>query len=170
MRIAYADPPYPGQAAKWYADHPDYRGEVDLAELLVDLDGFDGWALSTSAAALKDVIGLVSGEVRVAVWYRPNSEPPGNRGTWWWTWEPVVVRPARPPASATKDHLSFHKEQGFLGSTLPGQKPRPVCEWIFALIGAKPDDELVDIFPGSGAVTRAWDAWRRQTTIFQVAP
>lgn len=29
MRIAYADPPYPGQARKHYGQHPDYAGEVD---------------------------------------------------------------------------------------------------------------------------------------------
>lgn len=33
MRVAYADPPYPGQAARHYADHPDYAGEVDHQEL-----------------------------------------------------------------------------------------------------------------------------------------
>lgn len=32
MRIAYADPPYPGQS-KLYRNHPDYAGEVDHAAL-----------------------------------------------------------------------------------------------------------------------------------------
>jgi hypothetical protein len=29
-------------------------------------------------------------------------------------------------------------------------------------MGCLPDDELVDLFPGSGAVSRAWDTWRSQ--------
>ena len=55
LRLAYADPPYPGKA--WlYRDHPDYGGEVDNAELVGRLAGYDGWALSTSAAALPSVL------------------------------------------------------------------------------------------------------------------
>ena len=33
LRVAYADPPYPGKAAI-YADRPESRGEVDFLELL----------------------------------------------------------------------------------------------------------------------------------------
>jgi hypothetical protein len=44
--------------------------------------------------------------------------------------------------------------------TLPGQvigaKPAAVCRWIFTLLGAGPGDTLDDLFPGSGAVGRAW--------------
>ena len=49
--------------------------------------------------------------------------------------------------------------------TLPGRvlgaKPAPVCRWIFALLGACPGDTLDDLFPGSGAVSRAWAAFTR---------
>ena len=57
LRLAYADPPYPGKA-RLYRDHPDYAGEVDHAALLADLSGYDGWALSTSAQALPVVLAL----------------------------------------------------------------------------------------------------------------
>jgi hypothetical protein len=30
------------------------------------------------------------------------------------------------------------------------------CRWLFGLLGAAPGDQLDDLFPGSGAVTRAW--------------
>jgi len=41
LRLAYADPPYPGKA--WlYRDHPDYGGEVDHAALIERLAGYDG--------------------------------------------------------------------------------------------------------------------------------
>jgi hypothetical protein len=48
-------------------------------------------------------------------------------------------------------------------TTLPGRvtgtKPPAVCRWIFDLLGAAPGDSLDDLFPGSGAVTRAWAAF-----------
>jgi len=48
-------------------------------------------------------------------------------------------------------------------TTLPGRvtgtKPAAFCAWIFALLGAAPGDTLDDLFPGSGAITRAWAAW-----------
>jgi hypothetical protein len=30
------------------------------------------------------------------------------------------------------------------------------------LMGLSPDDELYDLFPGTGAVTRAWGRWRSE--------
>ena len=57
LRLAYADPPYPGKA-RLYRDHPDYAGEVDHAALLARLAGYDGWALSTSAEALPAMLAL----------------------------------------------------------------------------------------------------------------
>src|SRR5262245_15281863 len=49
LRFAYADPPYPKLARKYYRDHPDYGGEVDHHALINRLvEEFpDGWALST---------------------------------------------------------------------------------------------------------------------------
>jgi len=44
--------------------------------------------------------------------------------------------------------------KGFTGS-----KPEKVCHWMFDLMGLRPDDELVDLFSGSGAVAKAWAAW-----------
>lgn len=35
--------------------------------------------------------------------------------------------------------------------------PYPGCA---ALYKDHPDDDLVDLFPGTGAVTRAWQTWR----------
>ena len=43
-----------------------------------------------------------------------------------------------------------------------GQKPKPFCRWIFEWLGARPDDTLDDLFPGSGQVTETWEEWRLQ--------
>jgi hypothetical protein len=37
-----------------------------------------------------------------------------------------------------------------------GAKPARFCKWLFELLGAADGDELVDLFPGSGGVERAW--------------
>lgn len=158
MKFAYADPPYPGQAVRWYKDHPDFGGEVDHVELVAKLvrDYPDGWALSTSAAALRDVLWLCPTTARVAVWYRPNSEPPGNRGRWHWSWEPVIVLGGRQKygdAVAVRDVLVCPG----MGSaaTIPGQKPAAFSQWMKNLLGARSDDTIDDLFPGSGAVAAA---------------
>lgn len=71
-RLAYADPPYPGKARLYYREHPDYGGEVDHVELLSRLATYDGWALSTSAAALPSVLALA-----VAQGLAPHRSPRG---------------------------------------------------------------------------------------------
>jgi len=43
-----------------------------------------------------------------------------------------------------------------------GTKSAAVCRWIFDLLGAAPGDTLDDLFPGSGAVGRAWAVYTRQ--------
>ena len=87
LRLAYADPPYPGKA--WlYRGHPDYAGEVDHAALIGRLAGYDGWALCTSAEALPGVLALCPPGVRVAAWHR-GERPTASR----WplhAWEPVI--------------------------------------------------------------------------------
>lgn len=56
MRVAYADPPYIGQSAKHYRNHPDYAGEVDHLALIDRLvsEYPDGWALSLVHPELAD--------------------------------------------------------------------------------------------------------------------
>jgi hypothetical protein len=164
-RLAYADPPYPRQARKWYAEHPDYAGEVDHAALVAQLAGYDGWALSTGAYAIQEVLALCPSAVRVGVWNCTNTQPPGNRGAWWWSWEAVIVSPARQPNVVTRDLLACASPRGFLGGTVAGQKPPEFCAWVFAIMGARPGDELADLFPGSGAVGRAWSSWSSQLAV-----
>jgi hypothetical protein len=33
------------------------------------------------------------------------------------------------------------------------------------MVGARPEDELVDLYPGTGAVTEAWRTWRGLFTL-----
>ena len=78
-----------------YRDHPDYAGEVDHVALIRRLQlEYDGWALSTSAAALPAVLALCPPGVRVAAWHRGERPTPSR-----WplnAWEPVIYSGGRP--------------------------------------------------------------------------
>lgn len=161
LRLAYADPPYPGLAHRYYADHPDFGGEVDHRELLERLKAFDGWALSTSAEALPEVLTLARGElgleVRVASWYRGGR--PGVSARPRSAWEPVVYAGGRrvPSREACEDALVYRARPRTTDpKRVIGSKPAAFLYWLFDLLDARPGDELVDLFPGSGGVARAW--------------
>ena len=160
LRLAYADPPYPGKA-RLYRGHPDYAGEVDHAALSRRLSSYDGWALSTSAA-LPAVLALCLPGARVAAWHR------GERPTASWrplnAWEPVIYHGGRPVDPSRQERRLDSLVHGISPlTTLPGRvigtKPAAFCRWIFTLLGAAPGDSLDDLFPGSGAVSRAWTAF-----------
>lgn len=163
MRFAYADPPYPGQAKKHYAAHPDYAGEVDHGELVRRLcDEFpDGWALSTSSVALRDVLALCPPDVRVMAWVKPfaSFKPNVNPA---YAWEPVIVRGGRPRGREQITVRDWVSEPITLQRGLTGVKPDAFCFWLFMVLNTEPDDELDDLFPGSGAVTDAWNRWNAQ--------
>jgi hypothetical protein len=92
LRLAYADPPYPGRA-HLYEDHPDFAGEVDHVALIEQLGGYDGWALSTSAEALHWILPLCPPEHRVIAWVKHTVTV---------SWEPVIVVSARTAASRAR--------------------------------------------------------------------
>jgi len=157
MRFCYADPPYPGLANRYYGDQPTYAGEVDHAELIASLEasGYHGWALSTSAKALRDVLPLCPPppESRVCPWVKPIGAAPLTYGPHN-TWEPLIVVRGRKLRPGFRDWLSAAPARG--GGTLPGRKPIAFCAFLFQQLGMLPGDELVDLFPGTGVVSRAW--------------
>jgi hypothetical protein len=166
LRIGYADPPYPGQSAKHYADHPDYAGEVDHAELVERLErNYDGWVLHTSSTALAAILPLCPSSARVMAWVKPFAAFKRNVSVAY-AWEPVIVRAARKPVVTGRVVMrDFISEPITMQRGLAGAKPEAVCRWAFEVVGAQHDDELVDLFPGSGAVSRAWDTWRREVRL-----
>lgn len=163
MRLAYADPPYPGLAHRYYAGHPDFAGEVDHRQLLEQLARYDGWALSTNTRSLAVVLAHAQAyeprPVRIAAWHRgarPRTTYAGPLSAW----EPVLYVPARLAGFHVEDVLTHHSRPR---TTDPrrviGAKPAAVARWIFELLGAEPDDTLDDLFPGSGGVARAFDIY-----------
>ncbi len=159
MRFAYADPPYPG-CAHLYRGHPDYAGEVDHAALIERLcqDYPDGWALSSNGDTIQYVLGLCPQDVRVAIWHRTDATPPPGGNAWHWCWEPVIVRGGRRRSVRTV----LQSGVGASSSKFTGAKPPVFTRWMLDLLGAEPADTVDDLFPGSGAVGRAIESWRRQ--------
>lgn len=154
-RFAYADPPYPGTSAKYYADELSFAGEVDHRALIASLleEGYAGWALSTSARSLRDLLPLCPPDARVCAWVKPIGVPSVTAGLHN-TWEPLIVVGGRRLRPGVRDWLRAMPARGW--GDLPGRKPIAFCAWLFDCLGLVPGDELVDLFPGTGAVARAW--------------
>ena len=170
MRIAYADPPYPG-CAHLYKDHPDYAGEVDHQELVARLlCEYDGFCLHTSSVALPEVLAHFPHHsftgVRIMSWVKPFAAFKANVSVAY-AWEPVLVKAARKPV--VKQGMTYRdwvSEPITLKRGLTGAKPEYVCQWLFEVMGCEPEDELDDLYPGTGAVSDAWETWRNQRTLF----
>ena len=167
MRIAYADPPYP-KYARYYRDHPDFAGEVNHAELIERLESdFDGWILHTYSNAICTLAPLLPEGCRWLAWVKTfASFKPGVTPAY--AWEPVIMKPARKPAVSNRLILrDWIACPITLRRGLVGAKPAAVCHWAFECVGAEPGDELIDLYPGTGAVSRAWECWRPQLSLFE---
>ena len=168
MKIAYADPPYIG-CAHLYRDHPDYGGEVDHVALVQRLqDEFDGWVLHAAAtprsmAVLAPLVEQTG--ARWMAWVKGFAAFKRNVSVAY-AWEPVLVKAARKPVVSKRLVMRDWIECPItLRRGLTGAKPEKVCHWAFEMVGARPDDELHDLYPGSGAVTRAWETWQGLFTL-----
>jgi hypothetical protein len=151
-----------------YGDHPDaavydtLEGHQALLERLSD-EFPDGWAYSLNANTLQRILPLCPDDVRIAAWvkgwcsWKRNVYPA-------YAWEPVIFRGGRKPGTdrtweTARDWMQCNVTTG---EPVKGAKPQAFCRWVFALLGAQREDEFVDLFPGSGAVSRAWDKWCQQ--------
>jgi hypothetical protein len=174
VKVAYADPPYPG-CAHLYRDHPDYDGEVDHAVLLSNIDReYDGWCLHTSSVALPQVLRTADRVLndptsfRLMAWVKPFAAFKANVSVAY-AWEPVLVKAVRKPVvKPGMTYRDFISESITLKRGLTGAKPERVADWLFEVMGCEPTDELDDLFPGTGAVTQAWEKWQRQRSLFEV--
>lgn len=165
MKFAVADPPYYGMGARMYGHlHPDAAAydSLDTHEALIGRlsSDYEAWALCLSSVTLRDILPLCPPDVRVGAWVKPfaSFKPAVNPA---YCWEPVIFRGGRRRdrrAKTIRDYVSCEiaMKRGF-----PGTKPAPFAWWIFDFLGALPDDEFCDIFPGSGAIGRAWVDWCR---------
>jgi hypothetical protein len=165
MKLGYADPPYPG-CAEMYRDHPHYAGEVDHRALVEKLQTeFDVWILHTHVPGLRMMEReriLPDDGIRICQWVKTFAAFKRNVPVAY-AYEPVIIKSARKPMIS--GHLVMRDwiaEPITLMRGLIGAKPEKVCHWAFEIAGAQIGDDLFDLFPGTGAVARAWKSWRQQ--------
>jgi hypothetical protein len=166
MNYAYADPPYPGQSKRHYADHPDYAGEIDHQALIrtLEQDYPDGWALSTNSPSLALLLPMFTVKVRIGAWVKPfASFKPGVNPAF--AWEPVIFYGGRKRARSEPTVRDWVSANITLKKGTHGAKPETFSTWLFHLLGMEPGDTLDDLFPGSGAVTRAWESYLHQGSL-----
>lgn len=171
MRFAYADPPYLGLALKLYghlhADAAEYDTPEAHKRLIDRLSGEypDGWALSCHTPSLQIILPMCPSDVRVLSWVKTYcSFKPTVRLAY--AWEPIILRGGR-KRGRDKDIVRDWCACPIVpGAGFKGTKPEALCFWLFEVLGMEPEDEFVDIFPGSGAVTRAWEMWRSLPRLF----
>jgi hypothetical protein len=153
MIFAYADPPYIG-CANLYPE----KTEVDHELLIKQLMDYDGWALSTHSPGLKALLPMCPDDIRIGAWvkpwaaFRPNVNPA-------YAWEPVIFWGGRRRGRelpTLRDWVSANatRQRGVVGA-----KPKQFCYWAFGMLGANSNDTLIDLYPGSGAVSEAWEEW-----------
>lgn len=175
-RYGYADPPYPGQAQRHYAKEAAAAGRVArevnhpllVAYLVQEFP--DGWALSTSTPALRYVLNLCPEEARVGAWCKPFAVYKPNVKVAY-TWEPVIFCGGRPARDRWEDTVRDHliapdpppldsvpevespavRANITMRRGVAGAKPAVFTRWVLDVLGVQPGDEVVDIFPGSGA-------------------
>ncbi len=165
MKIAYADPPYIGQAKKHYRNDP-ICAEVDHAELIHRMSkDFDAWALSCSSPSLREILPMCPQKSRVMAWIKPFcSFKPGVGVAY--SWEPVIVYGARKRTKSqptVRDYISCNIT---LNRGVHGAKPLEFCLWLLSVLNVLPEDEFHDLFPGSGIMADALRIHFNQGSIF----
>lgn len=180
-KLAIADPPYPpfvgsggrkNRSSRWYGGgqrsstdrpsdfHPEAAEWDDPARhrrLLEELvDEFDGFAIATSPDGLAAYGPLPIG-VRIMAWVKPNGQPGAHRLRS--VWEPVILYPPvgrrsnRGGVGSINDVLTENSPRvGFIGA-----KPEAWTRWVLDAMTYQKGDEVVDLFRGSGLVTRELD-------------
>jgi hypothetical protein len=165
LKFAYADPPYLGLAFFYAKLHPEAMTWDDpethrqlIGRLCEEFP--DGWAMSLHSPALRTILPMCPENVRVGAWVKPfASFKPGVNPAY--AWEPVIFRGGRKRGRVVPTVRDWVSVEITLKRGLVGAKPAPFCWWVFDFLGAEPDDEFHDLFPGSGAVSRAWESWKR---------
>jgi hypothetical protein len=159
MRVAYADPPYEGVAHRY----PE-KQEVDHPKLIARLvaEYPEGWALSCKANSVRNLWPICPADVRLAVWAKTwtpmvHNVRPG------YAWEGVLFRGGRRTDSDLERDVLFSPPT--MNQRVLGTKPPLFCAWVFRLLGMQAGDLLDDLYPGSGAVSREWEAFQRQLVL-----
>jgi hypothetical protein len=155
-RAAYGDPPYVNQAKRHYKNDPRCA-EVNQGALIKQLNAYDGWALSCSTPSLRTLLPMCPPDVRIAAWVKPFCSFKAANPAY--AWEPVIYKPCRSRKGRfiVRDWVAANIT---MRRGLCGAKPDRFCYWLFEVMAMEPEDKFSDLFPGTGAVSRAWECWK----------
>lgn len=142
-------------------------------ELVADLETRfrDGWALSCSMASLDVIVPLLpTGEWHLCPWVKQNNPPADTYGLHT-CWEALIVVRGRQAKPGRRDWLLAQPARGG-GHTLMGRKPIAFVAFLFQALGlvneagvrVNREDQLHDLFPGTGIVGNAWADLARDPT------
>jgi len=151
MRFAYADPPYLGQGHRY----PE-KQEVDHVQLIKDLvAGYpDGWALSCHSPSLHVLLPLCPPTVRILAWVKPFAVFKPNVGLAY-AWEPLLLHGGRKITRDQPTVRDWVSANITLKKGLVGAKPIDFCLWLLSVLNVFPEDEIVDLYPGTGVLSAA---------------
>ncbi len=154
MRFAYADPPYFGMGRVYgYPEWDIADRHFKLIQQLVD-DFPDGWALSCNPIDLRFLLPRCPLLVHVGAWVKPfaSFKPNVNPA---YAWEPVIFHGGRRRGRDVETTRDWVSEPITLRKGLTGAKPVKFCRWVLDMLGYDAaQDELVDLFPGTGIMGR----------------
>ena len=158
VKFAYADPPYPNTAFRY----PE-KEEVDHRALIARLETYDGWLLHSNPQSIRFLLPMIPEGARILSWGKYDGLPVTKAGLVY-TWEPIFLMPLRRASLWVRDSLWGDKADHVneQRNVMRGQKPLMVIRWLFQAAGLEPSDELDDLFPGTGAVGRAWRTFQQQ--------
>ena len=114
---------------------------------------------------LKADNGGYNGVIRVAAWVKPfaSFKPNVNPA---YAWEPVIFRIKQQRLGRkNKTVRDWVKANITIKKGLVGAKPPEFCFWLFDLLQLQLDDEFLDLYPGTGIVTKCYQIWRENKSI-----
>lgn len=175
MKFAYADPPYLGRGEYYTAHHPEAMIWDDPATHKALIDRLqaeypNGWVMSLSEQSLRVILPMCPEGARVCAWITDRPRFAGKPVPVRRHFEPVILMGGRDydnTGNRTGDFVftaqeptnepryRMVKEDIRAGKTFLGRKPQAFCRWVLDLLGVQREDEVVDLFPGTGAMGHA---------------
>lgn len=169
MKFAYADPPYLNCGKLYAKDHKDHLDANDPIWHRALIDHLskafpDGWALSASSPSLRIILPMCPDDCRISAWVKPFAifKPNVNPA---YAWEPVIWRGGRKGDRNRQTVRDWVSANITLKRGLTGAKPEDFCHWILDILGFQDGDNLADLFPGTNAMTKAVETYKRQSTL-----
>lgn len=159
MRFCYSDQPYLSGAHLYKANHPRWEdyATIEAHAHLVDrcVRDYDAFAMSMGSVDMMQMIRETNlpPDTRWGAWvksfasFKPNVNPA-------YAWEPVAFYGGRKLGRGVATVRDFIVCPITVQKGLTGAKPPQVCAWILDMLGWAPEDEIDDLFPGTGIMGR----------------